>query len=301
MSNILKSTKPLIIYHGNCDDGFGACLSAWQRFGENADYVTSVYGEAPPDVAGYKEVFIVDTSFPLEAMEALAKNAAPSMVTLLDHHESAERALMPLKNQISNLELCFDLNRSGAMIAWETFNPSRPVPRLIKLIQDIDLWELKIPESRDFSRALRSYERNVNVWGQWLNDDALEELLADGVIINRAFKCQLKEIAEGAKPVILSGAQGLMINANHVFTSELGSMLAKQSGTFALLWREEKNRIACSLRGVDGFEVHKIAERFGGGGHPSSASFRMKSVPELFAMLENEKMNAGHKIWHLKK
>ena len=299
MSNILKSTKSLIIYHGNCDDGFGACLSAWQRFGLNADYIPSIYGEAPPDVAGYKEVFIVDTSFSPDVMVELAKNAFPAMVTLLDHHESAERALMPLKNQISNLELFFDLNRSGAMIAWEFFNPGRPVPRLIKIIQDIDLWSLKIPESRDFSRAIRSYGRSINLWGQWLNDEALDSLLADGVIINRAFKCHLKEISEGAKPVVLSGSQGLMVNANHVFTSELGCMLAQQSGTFALLWREEKNRIVCSLRGVAGFEVNRIAERFGGGGHQSAASFRMSSVPELFAMLENEKIHYANKKYEI--
>ncbi|MBK8773051.1 MAG: hypothetical protein IPM06_21840 [Rhizobiales bacterium] len=37
--------KPLVIYHANCADGFGAAFAAWLRLGDSADYVACRYGE----------------------------------------------------------------------------------------------------------------------------------------------------------------------------------------------------------------------------------------------------------------
>ncbi len=37
--------KPLVIYHANCADGFGAAFAAWLKFGDEAEYVPFKYGE----------------------------------------------------------------------------------------------------------------------------------------------------------------------------------------------------------------------------------------------------------------
>ena len=58
--------KPLVIYHGNCADGFSAAWCFWRKYGEDADYHAGVYQQDPPDVTG-RAVFLVDlaTSGPL--------------------------------------------------------------------------------------------------------------------------------------------------------------------------------------------------------------------------------------------
>lgn len=55
--------KPdVCIYHGGCDDGFGAAYAVWKRWGDDVEYVEGRYGAAPPDVSG-KNVIIVDFSY----------------------------------------------------------------------------------------------------------------------------------------------------------------------------------------------------------------------------------------------
>ena len=35
--------RPLVIYHGNCADGFSAAWCFWRKYGTGADYVAGVY------------------------------------------------------------------------------------------------------------------------------------------------------------------------------------------------------------------------------------------------------------------
>ena len=37
--------KPLVIYHANCADGFGAAFAAWLKFGDEAEYQAAQYGK----------------------------------------------------------------------------------------------------------------------------------------------------------------------------------------------------------------------------------------------------------------
>jgi len=41
--------RPLVIYHGNCADGFSAAWCFWRKYGTGADYVAGVYQQDPPD------------------------------------------------------------------------------------------------------------------------------------------------------------------------------------------------------------------------------------------------------------
>lgn len=41
--------KPdLCIYHGNCDDGFGAAWAIWMKWGNDVAYVPATYGKPCP-------------------------------------------------------------------------------------------------------------------------------------------------------------------------------------------------------------------------------------------------------------
>ena len=41
------NTRPLVIYHGNCADGFSAAWCFWRKYGDGADYVAGVYQQQP--------------------------------------------------------------------------------------------------------------------------------------------------------------------------------------------------------------------------------------------------------------
>lgn len=85
--------KPdLCIYHGNCDDGFGAAWAIWRRWGNEVAYIPGVYGKPLPDATG-RNVLFVDFSAKGPELEAMAKIA--KSVVIVDHHKTSQDDLSP--------------------------------------------------------------------------------------------------------------------------------------------------------------------------------------------------------------
>ena len=84
--------KPLVIYHADCTDGFGAAFAAWLKLGDEAEYLPMRYGqaklhEALPFNPLNREIYILDFSFERQIMEFIFKDA--KRVVWLDHHKTA--------------------------------------------------------------------------------------------------------------------------------------------------------------------------------------------------------------------
>ena len=125
-----SASRPLVVYHGDCPDGFGAAFAAWKRYGEGADYVPVSHGDPPPKTKG-RHVLMADFAYDRGTTERLAESSASLVV--LDHHRSAA-------SELADLPYCvFDMNRSGAVMAWQYLHES-PVPALLSYVQDRDLW-----------------------------------------------------------------------------------------------------------------------------------------------------------------
>ena len=144
--------KPLVIYHSPCADGFTAAYIAWREFGRNADYLAQGYADDPvmPDVAD-RFVYILDFSYRADFMRKMAELAAT--VIVLDHHQSAEADLLPLLEE-GVIQGEFDMERSGAGIAWDFWNDHEARPMFVNMVEDRDLWKYEIPGSKEFNMAL---------------------------------------------------------------------------------------------------------------------------------------------------
>lgn len=272
----------VVFYHGNCTDGFGGAYSAWKKLGDNATYVPLEHAgglslDQLPNLKD-KNVYIIDFSFEKDLYEEVLKIA--KNVQLLDHHKSAYQKLCGCKGCF------FDLNRSGAMIAWQYFNPDVEPPYFIKLIQDGDLWKFKYEDTNPFYRAIHMMEEKFEVWQQLENEDFISKTIEDGKLLNRFYMSQVEEIAKEAKSVMINGQLGLGVNGPRMFASELGNVLAKRSETFALIWHERPEYVKCSLRSVPEYDCSEIAAVYGGGGHPQSASFTLPSLQKFLEVVE---------------
>ena len=168
--------KTYVLYHGNCPDGFGAAYAAWRHYGdENAVYMPVLYGKPPPSMPPDSTVYIVDFSYPPAELIDLALRHL--IVVVLDHHASAERDLVPAAFAelgpafntpdggfyCGNIYVLFDLDRSGAMLAWMHFH-KEPPPLLIQYLQDRDLWQFKLPNSRAVSAYLQTVQMDFLAW-----------------------------------------------------------------------------------------------------------------------------------------
>ncbi|MCC5612333.1 DHHA1 domain-containing protein [Nostoc sp. CHAB 5834] len=264
---------PIVFYHGNCPDGFGAAYAAWLVFKNNAEYVPCGYGDVPPPVTG-RDVYILDFCFTPEVMTRIDSEA--SKVVLLDHHLTSQQKLKSFSCRCGVIH--FDLTKSGARLAWEYFHPEKEVIALIKHIEDRDLWKWRYPETGSYLAALDAEGFDFEKWHAVASLDATatSAYVLRGTAMNDKFRSLGGSIAEKALPLTLLGTPGWAVNAVSEFSSEVGGRLARKGGTFGAVWYlPSADTIKVSLRSVAPFEVEPIARKFGGGGHPQAASFNL--------------------------
>lgn len=274
-------TKPLVIYHANCDDGFGAAFAAWLKFGdEGAEYVPMNYGEDAFQLYMIdRDVYIVDFSFPIETMRQIQEYS--NKLIVLDHHKTAKEALESMISR-SQDHIEFDMNRSGAMMTWEFLHKIREgsPSELFLHIQDNDLWQFKNKDTKAFIRRLRSYPQNFQSWNTIHTMGYVEykNFVNEGKAIEEFFQQQCQyAIKMGKRKITIDGVEGLGVNCTKMFSSDVGNILAAESGTFGATWMENsKGEVEFSIRSIGEFDVSAIAKKFGGGGHRNAAGFSLK-------------------------
>lgn len=268
MSNIF------CIYHGNCADGFTAAWSVYKRY-PDAEFFAGFYGENPPDIRGL-DVVIVDFSYKRDVLIEMAKQA--KSILILDHHKSAQAELHDLPD---NVEAHFDMNRSGAMMAWQYFHPEKAPSDLIVHVQDRDLWQFKREQTKDFQANLFSYEYTFENWDMindlCADDYKYNQFVHEGSAINRKHQKDVKElIAAASYEGELDGAFVPFLNCSYFHSSEAGHIMAK-GRHFAVCYYDKGDERVFSLRSDEnGADVSLIAAKFGGGGHKHAAGFRIK-------------------------
>lgn len=254
-----------VLYHNPCFDGFGAAWAAHERLGDRAQYIGVNYGDKIPDLPPDARVAIVDFSFPREELEALRPKVAGLVV--LDHHKTAEEHLAGLPYAV------FEKTRAGAGIAWEYFNPDKPVPELVSLVEDRDLWKFSLPQSKEFSAALASYPRDFSVWSQL----DVPHLKVEGTAILR-YKDQLvASNVERAREGNIRGHKVPIVNVSAELRSEVGDALCRkfpQAPFVGLYFDDEEGNRHWSLRSRGDFDVTTVLQTFpGGGGHAQAGGF----------------------------
>jgi nanoRNase/pAp phosphatase (c-di-AMP/oligoRNAs hydrolase) len=281
--------QPLVIYHGhNCPDGFASALAAWLFYEGRAEFLGLDHGNIRsvddlPPLAG-RAVYILDFSFSEGILRGIEERAAK--LVLLDHHKSAAEQLTGFSCRCGVVH--FDMSKSGSRLAWEFFQPSRPLPDLVRFIEDRDIWVWQYPESAGFLAALDMEPFDFAHWAAIAAFDAeqVTTFMARGQAMDEKFNKLAADIAENAQPIRFNGQMGLMVNAPGVFHSVVGDILSRQSGTFALMWSVSKeNIVKAGLRSQRNFDCIAMARSMGGGGHAQACGFKMGTdrLPELLS------------------
>lgn len=272
-----------VLYHSNCYDGFGAAYAAWKKFGNSAKYIPVSYGTPPPEMPDASEIYIVDFSYDEKTIVDLSYKAK---VVVLDHHKTAEENLRPLIGK-ENPMVEFDMNRSGALIAWEYFHgdamsahrdPSVPtIPQLIAHISDRDLWKFEMQGSKEVHAALVSTPFDFEVW------DKLDvpTLIQEGAGALK-FQTQLVQNIINKSWIAKVGDHDVPVVNTSNSWSEVGeALLAKYPDSpFAASFTAFKEITMWSLRSRahEDFDVSAVAKKFGGGGHKNAAGFQCARV-----------------------
>jgi oligoribonuclease NrnB/cAMP/cGMP phosphodiesterase (DHH superfamily) len=294
--------KPLCIYHSNCVDGFGAAWVVRRAFRDaGVDFHAGQYGEPPPDVAG-RDVIMVDFSYKrAEIDEMIGRVGGARSILVLDHHKTAEQELAGYRWATGSWEhhlervyrdcvenipepsvyVLFDMQRSGAMLAWDFFFPSMQPPRLIQHIEDRDLWRFRLAETRDLHACLSSHPYDFDVWDELArrsrHQSGLQSMAREGSAIDRKLQKDIAAIlATPPRRMVIGGVVVPVVNAPGIWASDLAGQLA-ETAPFAAVYFDMPHARVFSLRsrGGEGMDVSEIAKAYGGGGHRNAAGFKM--------------------------
>lgn len=263
--------KIVVIYHASCPDGFGAAWAAWKKFGNRAEYHPVTHSAKPPALRG-KEVYFLDLVYKPDTMRKIVKEAA--RVVVLDHHVTARDSVKLAQ------ESRYDMNHSGAFLAWKYFHPGKPVPRLLLHIEDEDLWKFRLAGTMAVNARMELLDFDFKKWDKAIRDfekpASRKRFVEEGELL-AAYRTRMARrlVEECSVPVKFMGYRALAINAVRPLTSEVGNMLYKIMPPIGIVWQERRGMLSVSLRSNGTVNVAKIAEGFGGGGHKTAAAFAL--------------------------
>ena len=268
--------KNVVIYHAHCADGVAAAWAAWLLLREDAEYIPGYYGMETPDVEG-KTVFLVDFSFKRHQLQEMAKKA--KAIVVLDHHASAIQDLQGIDLFRDNVNIAHcTTEKSGCQIAWDYFH-SGARPPLLDIVADRDLWKFENPNTRSIMAYVMSYELDIDTFEKLSDDFETYGEATFTMYGNSILKQQSKHLKSLMKNVTYihfdDFATMPTINANGMFASELGSMVAKEFDVALIYYIDEKNFCVSMRSSKNGPDVSKICNKYGGGGHKNAAGFKI--------------------------
>ena len=208
MSDLIR---PLVIVHAECSDGFGAAWVFHKKF-PDAEFHYAKHGSEPPNVyrLSGRDVYIIDFCYSRPQMEYI--NWWAQSLTVLDHHKTA-------MDKCGDLSYCtFDMNRSGAMMAWDYCFPHLHAPTLISYIQDRDLYQWRMKYSEEVCLFIASFEMNFSNWNMletYLNNPrALQVAISEGIAIKNFNKREVIHLLTRKHKLTIGGLEVTCVNTS---------------------------------------------------------------------------------------
>lgn len=279
-----------VIYHADCPDGTAAAYAASTVLGEAATYIPMGYSDKLPEIPDNAILYLVDFSFKRPVLLDLA--ARLYQIIILDHHKTAQEDLVDLPE---NVLVRFDMDRSGAQIAWAFFNPTKPEPKVISHIADRDLWKFQIPKTREITEAVMSYDNDLEVYAALIEEPLMyASLIRQGEALLRFKNKQISILAQEARAAAFYVRDDFyavvpVVNAPYFVSSDLANHLLGlyPDAPFAACYRDAgTGRRDWSLRSeTNRTDVSVVAKNNGGGGHRNAAGMSEGAADEKVNVL----------------
>jgi oligoribonuclease NrnB/cAMP/cGMP phosphodiesterase (DHH superfamily) len=264
--------KIYVLYHANCTDGTGAKYAAWKKLGNSAEYIAVNYGQPVPEMESGSRIFILDFSYPKNVLEQLQN--VHREVVVLDHHKTAEEALRGCKG------CTFDMNRSGAVMAWEYFHPGIPVPKLLLNVQDRDLWKWEMYDTAQTHAGLQLVKGSMAEWDKAATHDEYHlHLITKGQALIEKQELVIESAVKHKVKIIDFMGHKVGITNQTDYASEIGNAICQNKDlnvNFAFVYCITKeDDVLVSLRSEGDMDVSEIAKKFGGGGHKNASGCKI--------------------------
>lgn|SRR5574344_271719 len=244
--------------------------------------VAQLFEEVEPG----EKVYIVDYSFTDKTsyqLDILVSKGCK--VIWLDHHISSLNFIHSgfLYNEIITGEI--DTSNSGAYLAYKYFFPDQEVPEYIELVSDYDTFHNKMtPRSSYFKLGYDMLKKNARF--EILNELYLESTRGDRDDKGFSTKDYLIDSGRVIKTYIDADNESYLNSYAYESTLDGHKVLVVNKSTnswifgnkiheypLVCVWASDGKVFHYSIYSDDKVDCSKIAEKFGGGGHPGAAGF----------------------------
>lgn len=280
-----------IISHADSDGRFAAYCAYMALKSQPVEFHEVQYGNKPfpvyiDNLTKEDSVFILDFSYKKEILEKV--NEKVGKLVVLDHHKSA-------KEELEGLPYAhFDMSKSGALLAWEYFNPGMPAPRVCELVNDRDLWTKKWIESNYLESWIRFKGVRLD-WSIWdnltHNTKYLDDVLAQGKVVYEVEESMIKKVFHSRRHHIGVTTKDdvackfVLYNCPGIMHSEVAEAYYNNMDVdMTIGWRiiDDGKSVLFNLRSPGRVDVSLVAITIGkmpggidGGGHAAAAGAKM--------------------------
>ena len=276
-----------IITHKNCPDGFSAAWVLWTKYKDDAIYTAVPAG--PKEFNDYEKiknkiVYITDVYFPLKIIEKMEKIA--KKVIIIEHHPTAYRDLKGHKN------FHYNPTFSAAYLVWKFIYNKQKMPHFIKLISDNDTGTWKMKGSMELTMAIKTLislklkKENFDQFSKLANSSFLLKMIKIGGHYKKYRDSIIEITMKRAVIKKWDKYKIYILNANiPVLGGAIATELSKNKEVdFAIVYTYDENNkyyIITMRSSKPNVDLSKIAEKYGGGGHPGAASFTLKRLKDI--------------------
>ena len=286
-----KVGQVYVLYHADAD-GRVAGWCAWSKLRKNgifhAKFYEVQYGQPIPlDVDALQPedmVYVLDFSYDRQTLNKIFDRV--NQLVVLDHHKTAEEELRNAPYAI------FNMDKSGALLAWEYFYGGEPAPLTVTLTNDRDLWKFEYPQTRPFLSAVAYHglRSDFELWDRLANEQGLiGKWVETGTIVEQSNRQQVKACtsAPGVVTLVNWGGfkAGLFNTTAHISDCSEQVYLNKDLNVDLSMSYQfvEHGCIVFSLRSSkeSNIDVSQLAKQNGGGGHKNAAGFKLSNQAGL--------------------
>jgi len=286
-----------VVTHGSCIDGFmsATIVQLWAKNnGINVNDMTfynAYYGSdfsKLPELMRNKYVIVCDFSFPKLLFDKMIE-ATNGNILVLDHHKTAQKNLQGVLSEY----LTFDMKHAGAFITWTYFFGFDNVPKSVLYVEDNDIWNKVLPQTREFTAAIYSQKYEFSEYEKFFDDKYLLEYafpVGKGMVIQNDSFCE--QLSKKCIPQFMEIAGRYYfvacLNSAGILRSELGNYIfgVFKNVNFSMVYAHDhySGITSISYRSTDErTDVSEIAKFHGGGGHRNAAgagaSFKVDTPP----------------------
>jgi len=285
-----KNSKNIIYFHYPCNDGLAAAwIAKLKLLKEDPDLDLRPYshGDKLDLTLEDKTIYFLDMAPAIENYKILNEK---NSVIVLDHHKSNQRDYESLDDK----NVSFDMNLSGAGLAWQWFFPNEAIPLFLQMIQGRDLFKFDIEHINEFCEALnlemlsnKNIEKQFKIFDDlYYNKNKLNEYIDLGkpLLKQKQLKVQMLGNINIKNIYIYEGHKLCMVNVDSDYASDLGSNLSSRPECdFAILWNYDhiNEKYNVSMRSSNKVDVSVICKKFGGGGHPNASGCKLEEHPVI--------------------